>query len=144
MIFFDTSALLVLYIQRKNSGEIIDFLHDNQEPVRIWSLTEVELHTATSQMVQGKEITSHQRESIKLSFISDTSEGIVLLDKSLDFHAVHKTAIAMSDRNGFSSRALDALHIAAAKVMGATTFVTSDHQQLYTARKEGFKVFGDS
>ena len=93
-------------------------------------------------IVTAKEITAHQRENIMLSFLSNTRDGILLLDHRIDFEALHKTTLSMTDRKGFSGKALDTLHLSAARVMGAKTFITLDSQQEVNAAKEGFQVLG--
>lgn len=119
MIYLDTSAFIKLYLLEDGSVEVHDLVVSQAEPLPVWHCLELEfLNELRFKVFLGQYFAPH-----------------------LDPIALHELCLQMSLRTpGTGCRALDILHVAAARLCESTLFVTADKRQATLAEVEGRAV----
>lgn len=129
-LYLDTSALLKRYIKEAESEPFSRLTEADGEWITAQH-TYVETRRNLSRLLSGAALKSMQR-----AFESDwLTMHIVQLDE-----VTCKAAAEIAEITG--ARTLDALHLAAARRLGALTFVTYDLRQAQVARTLGMSVLG--
>ncbi len=141
VLYFDTSALIAVYIHRSQTAKISKFLKDQCKPIGIWSFTEVEFESALKQLVRMKEITNTQKLDIQTLFLGDQKLGRVISKEVKNVSDIHDIAKSIIAKPKFAERTLDTIHVASAVFFQATTFLSLDHRQCSMAKREGLAVF---
>ena len=138
MRFWDSSALLPLFVAQATSKDVRSWVEDDAD-IAVWTLTDVELRSALTRLGREARITLQEvqdathrvNEFCARIHVIGLEEGIKLRAKRLlGLHAL---------------RAADALQLAAALIWCADTpdgyeLVTLDQRIADTARREGFSV----
>ncbi|HYU27120.1 MAG TPA: type II toxin-antitoxin system VapC family toxin [Thermoanaerobaculia bacterium] len=136
MRFWDTSALLPLFIVEEKSSAVRPLLNDDPD-VLVWALTPVELVSAIWRRVPA-EHDSRQRQAAAEIVMAAQSSWI----KVRTYEEVAALAYEVCEKHRL--RAGDALQLAAALYTWADPssrpFVTLDHDLASAARAEGFPV----
>lgn len=140
MLYFDTSAVLSLYIRRNKTKEIEGFLNKINDPIRYWSFGQVEINAALKQLLRIKAITDYQRQTILMNIQTDINLGRIVIEKNVDVEAIHKLAILIIEKQEFTERSLDTIHVASTLTFGADYFVSCDNRQIEMAKREGLKT----
>ena len=130
-LYVDTSALLKRYVDEPDSDRAVELLVSDSTLVTARH-TVVEVRRNLAQL-----LTPHDASAARSSFTSDlASFAIVELDA-----ATCELAATIAEQTGV--RTLDALHLGAARRLGATIgFLTFDVRQAVAARVLGFSVLG--
>ena len=136
MIYFDTSALISLFIKRKYSHAISEFIRNQNEPIHIWSFGLVEYHSGLKQLLRMGDITESQRQTAIIKLEVEINLGRIFVEKDLDVNSIHELAILLIDKPAFKERALDTIHVASAMKLRSSCFVSSDYKQQDLARRE--------
>ena len=137
MIYLDTSAFIKLYLSEEGSDEVHRLVVAQREPLPVWSLLELELLNALRFKVFLAELKSDDVERI-ISLYFERKRGGQYFAPYLDPIALHELSLQMTNRTPtLGSRALDILHVAAARLCDATLFVTADQRQASLASVEG-------
>jgi predicted nucleic acid-binding protein len=141
MICADTSFLLSYYGEDTLSERARAHRPTVTEAIYVHSFSEFELANALRLLVFRKKITEEQLEAWMASFEADKREGILIVAE-VDANAVICRAEILSAAHTQTggNRAYDILHIAAAKILGATEFWSFDGKQRALADAEGLAI----
>ncbi|HZR04205.1 MAG TPA: type II toxin-antitoxin system VapC family toxin [Candidatus Udaeobacter sp.] len=128
MRFWDSSALIKLYVREPDSTEFKRFAHDSEVPL-ISSLTIHEVHCA----FWGKELSGAVQpgaaETLFQRFLRQIDAAdfkLVLYDSRVKYRATGVVRHCYSAAKPVMIRSLDALQIASALEGGATEMVSAD------------------
>jgi predicted nucleic acid-binding protein len=143
-IFADTSAVVRAYlVDEPDHAALAEVLLEGPEPVVISALAEVEIVSALARATRDGRLGRSLADRILAAFAADTaSDGplaVAMFDAVAAFAAARR--LPLKDR----LRMLDALQLAAAPALAATTdeelaFCTRDKDQAAAARAERFCV----
>jgi len=137
MIYLDTSAFIKLYLLEDGSAAVHGLVVAQQEPLPVWHLTELEFLNALRFKVFLSEMTPDDVQRIIALYFDRKRAGQYFAPR-LDPVALHELALQMTGRTPIiGCRALDILHVAAARVCDAALFVTADKRQAALAEAEG-------
>jgi len=140
MIYLDTSAFIKLYLQEEGSAEVHGLVVSQTEPLPMWHFLELELFNALRFKVFLSEMSPEEVERL-VSLYLDRKRGGQYFVPHLDPVALHELSLQMSMRTpAIGCRALDILHVAAARLCDAAIFVTADRRQAALAQAEGRDV----
>lgn len=136
--YIDTSALAKCYIREPRSLDVLDWLDDQGEAMTAM-LTLVEFRCLLGRRRRAGGIGAPLERLALAEFDNHVRGGIWrLLNGNLAEYATARDLIDALPH--LPLRALDALHLAAARGAGADTFATSDKRQAEAARVLGFTV----
>ena len=137
MIYLDTSAFIKLYLQEDGSAEVHDLVVSQREPLPVWHFMELEFLNALRFKVFLAELNPEDVEHV-ISLYLDRKRGGQYFAPHLDPIALHELSLQMTMRTPtIGCRALDILHVAAARLCESTAFVTADERQAALAEVEG-------
>jgi predicted nucleic acid-binding protein len=139
--YYDTGILLKLYTAEKESAAVEKFIRKRKERIPVTDLHLAECHSALRLKVFRHEC--HEREaSAAIELIKEDLRKEIMVFSEVDWdHTWHECRL-ISDRFAAvtGARTLDALHVAAARLLEADEFITSDTRQSDLARRVGLKV----
>jgi predicted nucleic acid-binding protein len=138
--FWDTSALLPLFIAERESRSAVRRLREDPEVV-VWTLARLELLAALARRGRDEPSASRQLRLVRRHFLDAWERWSEVT--AADIVRRHAERIV----GNHSLRAPDALHIGAALVAAehepsSLEFVTFDRRQAAAAEREGFRVLG--
>lgn len=137
MIYLDTSAFIKLYLHEVGSAEVHALVISQQEPLPVWPFMELEFLNALRFKVFLCEMSTDDVQHI-ISLYHDRKRGGQYFAPHLDPIALHELSLQMTERTPIiGCRALDILHVAAARLCDASAFVTADKRQAALAEVEG-------
>ena len=139
--YADTSFLFSLYLRDANTAGVIRFLKANPTPLAFTGWQRIELRNAVRLSVfRG----NHDRQSANaaLQRIDVDAQQGDLADAPLVWPMVLDEAEALSASHAITLgiRALDLLHVAAARSVGAGRFLTCDGHQLVLEQAAGLRA----
>ena len=140
MRFWDTSALVPLFIAERESGPAVRRLREDPEVV-VWTLARLELLAALVRRGRDEPAAARQLRLVRRHFLDAWERWSEVT--AADIVRRHAERIVGTH----SLRASDALHIGAALVAAehepsTLEFVTFDRHQAAAAEREGFHVLG--
>jgi predicted nucleic acid-binding protein len=138
MIYADTSALLKRYITEPASDRFDEFMLAN-DPLDISRLTVTEMRCALARRRRAGQITETIEAGAIRELRTDILNGSLRLSPVDDSHIVEAYAIIESVPS-LPLRALDAIHLAIARLIGTENFATADKTQADAAEALGFTV----
>ena len=130
--FFDSSAFAKRYIQEPGSAAVEDLCQGSQR-LALCVLCVPEILSALNRKVREKSLTLAHYLMIKEQLLADIRDAEIV---NLTEEVVAYSAMALEQN---PLRAMDALHVAAAKAWGAELFVTADKVQGRAAHRIGLK-----
>ncbi len=137
----DTSFLISLYGDDVNSAAAREHQQCSSQPIQMHSLVRFELTNALRALVFRGKITKSQLLEWLEEMAADQESGL-LVGVKIDANEVLDNAETLSaahtEQGG--NRAYDILHVAAARIIGATEFWSFDGKQSALAEAEGLKV----
>jgi uncharacterized protein len=138
--YWDTSALLPLFIAERESAAALRWLRDDPEVV-VWTLARLEMLSALARRGRDEPAAARQLRLVRRHFLDSWERWSEVT--AADIVRRHAERIVGSH----PLRASDALHIGAALVAaehepGTLEFVTFDRRQAAAAEREGFHVLG--
>jgi len=137
MIYLDTSAFIKLYLQEDGSAEVHGLVVAQREPLPVWHFMELEFLNALRFKVFLAEMAPDDVERV-ISLYLDRKRNGQYFAPHLDPIALHELSLQMTIRTPtLGCRALDILHVAAARLCESTLFVTADKRQAALAEVEG-------
>lgn len=140
MIYLDTSAFIKLYLNEEGSAEVHGLVVAQQEPLPVWNLTELEFCNALRFKVFLGEMAPEAVERL-ISLYRDRKRHGQYFAPFLDPAALQALSLEMTERTPvIGCRALDILHVSAARLCDAALFVTADRRQATLAEAEGRAV----
>jgi uncharacterized protein len=130
--FFDSSAFAKRYIAEQGSDEV-DAICQATDELALCVICVPEIVSALNRRVREKVVSRADYGVVKLRLLEDVrdAEIINLTDEVVAY------AMLVLEQNPI--RAMDALHLAAAKAWKADLFVTADNGQARAARRMGLK-----
>jgi predicted nucleic acid-binding protein len=139
--YADTGFVVTLYKLEITSERAAALMAKQTQSVRMSQLGELEFTNALQLAVFRKELTPRQAMLKKRLFQEDVANGIFTILPVPAATLFAKTA-ELADRHSarLGTRSLDLMHIAAALLLGAETFLSFDERQLKAAKAEGLKV----
>ena len=140
MRFWDTSALVPLFIAERESGLALRRLREDPEVV-VWTLARLELLAALARRSHGEAAGVRQLALMRRHFLDAWERWSEVT--AADIVRRHAERIVVTH----ALRPADALHIGAALVAAehepaTLEFVTFDRRQAAAAEREGFHVLG--
>ena len=141
MIFADTSFLISLYGKDTNTPTAEQQSADNANAIHVHAINDCEFRNAVRLLVFRGKITPTQRQSRIAAYEADKKGGNLIVtnvDTNAVFERAEKMSLAHSEQG--CHRAFDILHVAAAKILGATDFWSFDGKQRALAAAEGLAV----
>jgi predicted nucleic acid-binding protein len=128
-MYWDTSALLKIYIPESDSGYFLDFIARADQPVLTSVIAGVEVCCALNRKEQAGDIRRTDAEHAMKRFTKDCAEGRIHLlscgDKMV-IRARELVELARTRRRPVMIRSLDAIHVASALSIRAAGIVTTD------------------
>ena len=139
MTYLDTGCFVKLYYPEPDSAQVISLIQG--QPVCITPLHELEFVNALHLTVFFKTATLAQVASARGLVESDMKTG-VLVSADGDWKEIFQEAVKLAAHHTgtIGCRSLDVLHCAAAKVLAAHEFVSTDARQIKLAAAMGLKL----
>jgi hypothetical protein len=136
--YADTSFLFSLYATDANSLKADVWRQANPAPLPFSAFHRLELRNALSLAVFQQRLTLSEVQAAWQEVESDFTGGLLVARGGL-WHrvVVEAEASALNDTPIVGCRTLDVLHVAAAKLIGATEFCTFDTRQSSLASRVG-------
>jgi len=139
VIYLDTSCLVKLYYPEPESARVAALVQS--KPVCHISLHELEFHNALQLKVFAGTATASQA-AVALAMVAADLQAGVLVSPHLEWHDIFAEAVRLADQNtgtiGCRSRGI--LHCAAARILNASEFVTTDARQKKLAAALGLNL----
>ena len=140
MIYLDTSAFIKLYLEEEGSAEVNGLVSSQSDPLPVWALTELEFVSALRFKVFLEEMRPKDVDRL-VALYRDRRRSGLYFAPLLDPVSLQELALEMTERTPtIGCRALDILHVAAARLCDAGLFVTADARQARLAEAEGGPV----
>lgn len=138
--YMDSSALVAVYVPERHSAAARKALRGLPQ-VPFTQLHELEVANAFALLMGRKSITAVEHRAIRTQ-VRDDVEAQRLLPTALDWAQTFAGACELSETHSptLLTRSLDLLHVAAARALGCTVFVSADDRQLAAAKATGLKV----
>lgn len=136
--YIDTSALAKCYVREANSLQVLDWAEHQGKPATA-ALTLVEFRCLLARRKRTGQIDAALEQHALAEFDGHVRGGAWRIHPlALGDHAAARDLIDIIPE--IPLRALDALHLAAARACGATDFATADKIQADAANALGFTV----
>lgn len=139
--YFDAGVLLKAYVPEPDSNVADALILEAQPPLPLTHLHEIEMRNALRLKRGRREITQAELRGALRNFQADITAGR-LERPAYDLVVVFHKAEELSARYSAATlaRSLDILHVAAALIIHASTFVSFDERQRKVARRAGLKL----
>jgi uncharacterized protein len=132
-LFFDASAFVKRYVSEPGSEEVAS-LCTSASDIALSIMCPVEILSAVSRLQREGRVNAQQYAAIKTEMLSDIRDiTLIPIDAAVVGHSI--AAIEKSP-----VKTLDSLHIACAVQWKPDFFVSSDVQQITSAKKMGLKI----
>lgn len=138
MIYADTSALLKRYLHEAFSQEFDDFFM-NRGPLSISRLTIVEARCSLARRRRNGTIDAKIEKNAVKELHNDIRDGALVLHAVAD-EQISQAYNLIESLPKLPLRSLDAVHLAIARDVRASTFATADTHQADAAAALGFTV----
>ncbi len=138
--YIDSSALVAVYVPERYSTAARRTLRTvPQVPYTL--LHELEVANAFALLLGRKHITAGEHRAIRIQ-VRDDVEAQRLVPTALDWPQAFAGACELSESctPSLLTRSLDLLHVAAARALECTVFVSADDRQLAAAKAAGLKA----
>lgn len=141
-VYADSSALFKLYVAENHSSSMAALAEQDETFFILNGLHELEVRNAFRLMVFRGEINADAAMNAFAALDADVSSPLYRA-QSLDFGRLTKAAERMSAATTVQKggRALDLLHVAAARLIDCDAFVTFDQRQREIAAVAGLTLF---
>jgi uncharacterized protein len=136
--YLDTSVLAKRYIEEPGSEEVDRFLSARSR-VLISRLTVLELRCVFARQLRSGTIDDDYERQALAALSADIRSGWFQVEPLADHHAVEAFDMISRLRDP-TLRALDALHLAIARGIGAKTLATADRRMADAAQALGMEV----
>ena len=139
--YADTGFVVSLYKTETTSARAAAVMGELTPPVSMSPLGELEMHNAFHLSVFRGELAPEAAAHKKRLFSEDVANGIFVI-LPVPTPALYSKAIDLADKYStrLGSRSLDLMHVAAALLLGAGTFLSFDERQSHVAKAEGLVV----
>jgi predicted nucleic acid-binding protein len=138
IVYIDTSALAKWYLNEIRSEDVERYIQTHH-PVRISTLTAVEMRSLLVRRRRGREITSRIEMQVIATFEEDLRHGFLIR------HPINDGVVAAAVNiipivSNASVKTLDALHLAVCRDIGASVLATADRIMAHAGRALGLVV----
>ena len=143
MHYWDTSALLKLYVTESDSAEFRAHAHSTG-PLLTSDLSRWELYVAFQRKEAAGDLSTATGEVFYIQFETDIAEGrvrVLALETKMNSRFQSLVRRLHRSQPPIWSRTLDALHLSVALMGQAEEFVTADRRQAQAAIALGLTVF---
>ena len=143
MTYWDTSALLKLYVAEPDSKYFLKLVAATKEALATSDLARVEIFAALSRKELAGELGSGAAKRLYARFLSHTASSLVVtLPVGLDVldKANELTEAALAVSPPIMIRSVDAIHVASATAIGAKTLIATDLRLRAVAVLAGLSV----
>ena len=139
MTYLDTGCFVKLYYPEADSAQVIAHIHGKS--ICYTPLHELEFVNALQLKVFFKNATAQQVTAARGLVESDLKSGVVI-SAGGDWPAIFREAVKLAGQHTgtVGCRSLDILHCAAAKVLAATEFISTDSRQKKLATAMGLNL----
>lgn len=139
MTYLDTGCFVKLYYPEADSAKVVALVQ--AKPVCHTPLHELEFVNALQLKVFFQSATAAQVSAARALVAADLKAG-VLVSPSGDWKDIFAEAARLAEQHTGATgcRSLDVLHCAAARVLAANEFITTDARQKKLATAMGLKV----
>jgi predicted nucleic acid-binding protein len=127
--YWDTSALLKLYVPESDSTFFVDLIAKDDQPVYTSVITAIEIRCALNRKEQAGDIRRVDAIRAMKKFTADCGEGrITRLPCNDETASLAQDIVdfASAGRKPVMLRSLDAIHLASAQTIRAASVVTTD------------------
>ncbi len=141
--YWDTSALLKLYVKESESTDCLRLLATATEAPRTSEFARVELYSALRRRELSGDLVSGGARALLRQFANDAGKGrFILVPSGRDVSAKSLELIDMacSLDPPIMARSLDVLHLASALLVGCDTLVSTDKRQRELAKWADLKL----
>ena len=140
-VYADTGFVVSLYKTETTSVRAAKIMKRLQAPVWLTPLGELELHNACHLSVFRGEFDADVAALKQRLFQEDLNNGVFAIIP-VPAATLYPKAIALADRHSarLGTRSLDLMHVAAALIIQAATFLSFDERQRKAAKAEGLKI----
>jgi len=141
--YWDTSALLKLYIREPDSPYFLELVGGSEEPIVSCNIAEVEVLCALYRKEQAGDLKPGSGDILFEQFLSDISAGRIVslpygTDTIKEVRRLVKTV--HNEKRPHLIRSLDAIHLASALLSRAKSLVTTDERLRDGAKRFGLEV----
>lgn len=139
--YYDTGILLKLYTAEPESVRVQKFVRLRESPIWVTDLHIAECVSALRLKTFRKEC-SEEAASAAIELVEEDVRNGVVQVADVDWDHAWRECRLLSDQfaSRTGARTLDTLHVAAARLLGAKEFLSSDLRQTMLARLVGLKV----
>jgi hypothetical protein len=139
--YYDTGIFLKLYTAEPESEAVAAFVNSRKTVLPVTDLHIAECASALRLKVFRQEC-KETEVSAALELIQDDLRSGIVQMMQVDWSHVWQECQMLSDQftSRIGTRTLDTLHVAAARLIGAKEFVTSDKKQAKLAKYIGLSV----
>jgi len=141
MLYIDTSGIVKLYIKEKDSRKTINKIRENDKPIPLTPIHDLEFTNAINLKLFRKELREDEAEMLFDRFSEHEKKG-VFHRPQINWPDAMTHAVTLSKRYtpALGSRSLDLMHVALALTIGADRFLTFDRKQSKLASAAGLKT----
>lgn len=142
MVYCDSSFLVALIVPDAWTPEARDMVSRYRDPIPLVPIGEVELFTRIHRALGDKRLNVSEHSAVLRQIEEDLSDGI-LVRKKPGSQELLAEALKLSKKHApnLNIRSLDILHVAAARVLRYSNFVSFDRRQRDFASAAGLRVF---
>lgn len=139
--YADTGFVVSLYKEEATSARAAALMAKQTTSVRLSQLGELEFRNALHLAVFRGELTAGDATLMQSLFQEDVANGIFIITP-IPASALFAKAMEHADRHsaGLGTRSLDLMHVSAALLLKAETFLSFDERQRKAAKAEELKV----
>ena len=140
MNYWDTSALLKLYVSEPDSTYFVNLVSSSSGPLITSEIARIEIYCALSRKQLAGELGKGAADLLSSRFHGDTDSGRIItvpLGADVFAEAIRLTRSTRLLSPPLLIRSLDALHVATALVVGAQTAVATDSRLRAVAASAG-------
>ena len=139
MTYLDAGCFVKLYYPEPDSAKVISLIQG--KPVGYTPLHELEFVNALQLKVFFKTATAAQVTAARALVGADLQTG-VLVSAGVDWKDIFPEAVKLAEQHtgSLGCRSLDVLHCAAAKVLAASEFISTDGRQKKLATAMGLNL----
>ena len=143
MNYWDTSALLKVYVQETDSAYFLNLLSNSTTPLFTANVTQTEILGALHRKEQVRDINPGAANALFKQLLADESAGrIIMIPGGKDIIAETEELVkkVYSQPKPIMLRSLDAIHIASALTVNASTLFTTDKRLKEASLLMGLEV----
>jgi predicted nucleic acid-binding protein len=139
--YADTGFLISLYINETTTIAANSAIKAVTQPLPLIPIGFLELRNALYLAVFRKQIQERIRRAAWQTIERDIRDG-VFIKAQLDPDRLHDKAVELADKHSATAgtRTLDLIHVAAAILLGAKSFLSFDNRQRNVAKREGLGI----